>query len=58
MSPIELELLQARIIDRYDPDYVVDVLRLTTAELVTAFADRLDLDDFSELDDNDEEDIE
>ncbi len=54
MSPIELELLKRRIIDRYDPDYLVDVLGLTTEQLVTVFEDRLSVEQFPELDDDEE----
>lgn len=55
MSQIELELLKRRIIDRYDPDYLVDVLRISTEDLVEAFADRLPHTDFTELEDEDED---
>ncbi len=54
----DLETLKERIVGRYDPDYLVDVLGITSQELLDAFEDKLSekREEFSELDDNNDED--
>ena len=56
MGKIRLELLKARIAERYDPDYVVDVLGLDTEDILDAFEDRLlsKANEFSEVEDTDD----
>lgn len=41
MGKLSLELLKERIADRYDPEYLVDVLGITTEEILEAFEDKL-----------------
>lgn len=55
MGKISLELLKERIADRYDPDYVVDLLGLDTMDILNAFEDILlrKVAEFSEVDDAD-----
>lgn len=52
---ISLQQLKERVADRYDPDYIVDVLGITSWELVEAFEDKLlnRCDDFPEVEDYD-----
>lgn len=38
---IRLSLLKERIAERYDPDYLVDVLDISSEELLEAFEDKL-----------------
>lgn len=55
MSRTDLTTLKRRIAERYDADYIVDVLRLSSEELLDAFEDKLFLsEEFSELEDEDE----
>jgi 2-oxo-4-hydroxy-4-carboxy--5-ureidoimidazoline (OHCU) decarboxylase len=53
-----LTTLKQRIIDRYDTEYICDVLCITPHELLEAFEDRLEemQDEFSELEDMDGDD--
>lgn len=51
MTKMDLERLKERILERYDPDYLVDVLKLTSQDILDAFEDRLEGVDFSELED-------
>lgn len=55
MAKTDFEVIKARIADRYDVEYIVDVLRLTPEEVLNAFEERLNerLDDFSEVEDLD-----
>lgn len=48
---LDLELLIARCAERYDPEYICDVLEIKSEELVRAFADRLlaKAEEFQEL---------
>lgn len=41
MGKLSLELLKERIADRYDPEYLVDVLGITTEEILDAFEEKL-----------------
>lgn len=52
MTRINLEEMKARIADRCDPDEVVDVLGLTTLEILDKFEDRLQekIDEWEGLD--------
>ena len=62
MSEITLtvEELKEKIADNYDPDLIVEVLQITTEELLDAFEDRLmdnrnkfiDLEEDNEIDEN------
>lgn len=56
MGKIDLTLLKERIAERYDPDYIVDVLGITSEEILDAFEARLleAADEFSEVEDGDE----
>lgn len=56
MAKTDLQIIKERIADRYDPDYVVDVLGVTTAELLDAFEDKLQemIDEFSEVEDSED----
>lgn len=58
MGKISLELLKERIADRYDPDYVVDLLGLDTMDILNAFEDVLlrKVAEFSEVEDADSDD--
>lgn len=60
MKIIHLETLKQRVIERYDPDYLVDVLGITARTLVDSFEDELltafEEGEFPEFEDNDEED--
>jgi len=51
---ISLQKLKERVADRYDPEYIVDLLSITSEELVEAFEDRLlaNRDEFSEVEDD------
>lgn len=55
MGRLDLERLKERILERYDPDYLVDVLDITASELLEAFEERLIAKacEFTELEDND-----
>lgn len=55
MGKVDLETLKERIIGRYDPDYLVDILQLTVEEILDAFPERLVemAGEFSELEDDD-----
>ncbi len=39
---ISLETLKERVAERYDPDYLVDVLGITSDELLDAFEHKLE----------------
>lgn len=55
MGKIDIEVLKARIAERYDPDYIVDVLGITSEQILDAFEARLleAADEFSEVEDGD-----
>lgn len=57
MGKIDLELLKERIAERYDPDYIVDVLDITSEELLEAFETKLiaKASEFSEVEDGDDD---
>lgn len=57
MSNYDLQVLKERIMERYDPDYVVDVLGISTEDLLEAFEGKLveKVDDFAELLDGEDE---
>lgn len=38
---MNLRVIKERIAERYDPDYLVDVLDITSEELLAAFPDKL-----------------
>lgn len=38
---LDLHTLFERLIERYDPDYLVDVLRISTEDLLEAFEERV-----------------
>lgn len=48
---IDLEQLIVRCAERYDPEYICDVLEISSEELVRAFAERLltKAEEFAEL---------
>lgn len=48
---LDLELLIQRCAERYDVEYIADVLEITPLELTRAFADRLlaKVEEFAEL---------
>ena len=52
----DLETLKDRVSSAYDPDEIVDMLNLTTADILEAFEEKLleKLHLFDELDDPDE----
>jgi hypothetical protein len=55
---LEVAVLKERVAERYDPDYLVDVLNISSEELVDAFEDRLVSlaeQEFSEVLDMDED---
>jgi hypothetical protein len=55
---LEVAVLKERVAERYDPDYLVDLLSITSEELLDAFEDRLLLvaeQEFSEVLDMDED---
>lgn len=58
MVKLNLEVLKERIADRYDPDYVVDLLGLDTIDILNAFEDVLlrKVAEFSEVEDADSDD--
>lgn len=58
MVKLNLEVLKERIAERYDPDYVVDLLGLDTMDILNAFEDVLlrKVNDFSEVEDADSDD--
>lgn len=58
MGKLRLELLKERIAERYDPDYIVDVLGITSEELVEMFEDKLEklAHSFSEVEDQEYDD--
>lgn len=58
MVKLNLEVLKERIAERYDPDYVVDLLGLDTMDILNAFEDVLlrKANDFSEVEDADSDD--
>lgn len=41
MGELTVEELKERVVETYDPELVVDVLQITTQELVDAFEDKL-----------------
>ena len=51
---LSLALLKERVAERYDPDYLVDILGISSEELLEAFEDRLreKRDEFSEVEDD------
>jgi hypothetical protein len=53
MSKVNLAVLKERIAERYDPDYVVDILGVSTAELLDAFEEKLleKQEEFDEVED-------
>lgn len=53
MNNLDLQEVKARIAERCDPDYVVDVLGLTTEEILDRFEDKLleKIDEWSEVED-------
>jgi hypothetical protein len=56
VARIKIDLLKQRVAERYDPDYLVDVLDITSEELLEAFEDKL-LErryEFDEVEDSDE----
>lgn len=40
-TTVDIEVLKARIIDAYDPEYVVDILEISLQELLDRFEDKL-----------------
>lgn len=50
---MDLQTLKERIAERYDPDYLVDLLEITSEELLDVFEARLieKREEFSEVDD-------
>lgn len=38
---IKIALLKQRVAERYDPDYLVDILGISSEQLLDAFEDRL-----------------
>lgn len=55
MTIKNLEEFKRRIGDAYDVEYIVDVLGITTVELLNAFEDKLlETEVFSEMEDRDE----
>ena len=54
-----LEELKEKIVETYDPDLLVDLLKLSTKELVEAFTDQIEemADFFEEEFKEDEEDL-
>ena len=58
MGKLSLELLKERVADRCDPDYVVDLLGITTEELLDAFEDKLlaKANEFWEVENEDDDD--
>lgn len=55
MNNLDLAVIKARIADRCDPDYVVDVLGLTTEQILDRFEDVLleKIHEWSEVEDPD-----
>lgn len=55
MGKVNLDTLKERISERYDPDYLVDVLGITAEELLDAFEEKLlaKVEEFSEVEDAD-----
>lgn len=56
---IKVALFKSRVAERYDPDYLVDILGITSEELVDAFEDKLlekreDFDEVEDFEDDDE----
>ena len=51
---ISLSVLKERIAERYDPDYLVDILDISSEEILEAFEDKLreKRDEFSEVEDD------
>lgn len=47
---METPNLHEQVVNRYDPDYLVDILGITSEELVEAFYERVTPDRFPELD--------
>lgn len=58
MTINNLQDFKRRIIDAYDAEYIVDILRIDAVELLDAFEDKLleNLEAFSELEDEDNDD--
>lgn len=41
MKPLPLNVLKSRIVERYDPDELVDLLGIDSLDLLDAFEDKL-----------------
>ena len=54
---ITLDVLKQRVAERYDPDYLVDVLDISSEELLEAFELKLieKQDEFSEVEDDEDD---
>jgi hypothetical protein len=54
---ISIDVLKQRVAERYDPDYLVDVLGITSEELLEAFESKLieKRDELSEVEDDDDD---
>ena len=39
MGRVQIEILKQRIVDMYDPDELVDILHLSSTDIVEAFED-------------------
>lgn len=40
-TTIDLQSMKERLAEKFDPDYLVDILRLSSMEILDAFEDRL-----------------
>lgn len=58
MGKKDLDLIKERLAERYDPDYLVDILEIDSEELLDAFPEKLiralDTGNFTEVLDDDE----
>ena len=58
MSKKDLDLILERVAERYDPDYLVDILEIDSEELLEAFPEKfiraIDTGNFIEVMDDDE----
>lgn len=51
--PIDLQTLKERIAEKYDPDYIADMLNISSLELLDRFEEKLleKVEEFSDVED-------